>query len=67
MFLDFHGFEYILNIFLHKQIQSNSSGEASFKESFDLKHTAFILKILHIFILASFSSLAATKEDEKNL
>lgn len=62
MFIQGGGFEYILSVFMSKQLSSSSSmdcGEGETKSAaalFDLKHMAFLLKILRIFIMAAFST-----------
>ena len=56
MFLEGHGFEYILKVFMDKDI---GTGEHS---QFELKHIAFLLKLLRIFIMAAFST-----SDESNV
>jgi hypothetical protein len=51
MFLEGNGFEYILNVFMTKPL-STSEG------LFDLKHMAFLIKLLRIFLMAAFSTSA---------
>jgi hypothetical protein len=53
MFLDHKGFHYILDIFMKKQI---TAGDSSSHSQFELKHIAFLLKLLRIFIMAAFST-----------
>lgn len=49
MFLEGNGFEYILNVFMTKPLSTTEG-------LFDLKHMAFLLKLLRIFIMAAFST-----------
>ena len=51
MFLEGNGFEYILNVFMTKPLGTTEG-------LFDLKHMAFLLKLLRIFIMAAFSTSA---------
>ncbi len=50
MFLEHNGFGYILQVFMQKEINVDNT------TPFDLKHIAFLLKLLRIFIMASFST-----------
>jgi hypothetical protein len=34
----------------------DSTGQANFNKTFELKHVAFLLKLLRIFIMAAFST-----------
>ena len=54
MFLEHKGFEYILKVLMEKDIQR--SNQTSFNQIFELKHVAFLLKILRIFLMAAFST-----------
>jgi hypothetical protein len=57
MFLEHKGFQYILNVFMDKVIKPTSDQTAgSFNQAFELKHIAFLLKLLRIFIMAAFST-----------
>ena len=70
MFLEQKGFDYILNVLMNKNIKKVSSSTASvandtttaaadnsqFDETFELKHVAFLLKLLRIFLMAAFST-----------
>ena len=63
MFLQHHGFEYILEVFLSKSIAAQmtlsrtlSGLDKAFNDTFELKHIAFLLKLLRIFIMAAFST-----------
>ncbi len=47
MFLKGKGFDYILGVFMKKELPQGI---------FDLKHMAFLLKLLRIFIMAAFST-----------
>ena len=47
-----NGFAYILDVFMKKEI----SKESNFLSSFELKHLAFVLKLLRIFTMAAFST-----------
>lgn len=40
---------------MDKDIKQNDSG-SSFNQAFELKHVAFLLKLLRIFIMAAFST-----------
>jgi len=51
MFLEGNGFEYILNVFMTKPLSTTEG-------LFDLKHMAFLLKLLRIFLMAAFSTSA---------
>ena len=53
MFLENHGFNYILKAFFDKKISTQDVSE--FHHTFELKHIAFLLKLLRIFIMAAFS------------
>ena len=55
MFLKSNGFDYILKVFMDKQIASNGQ-RGEFQSQFELKHVAFLLKLLRIFIMAAFST-----------
>jgi hypothetical protein len=55
MFLKSNGFDYILRVFMDKQISSNGE-RGEFQSQFELKHVAFLLKLLRIFIMAAFST-----------
>ena len=55
MFLENKGFNYILSVFMEKEIQTTSN-ESKLNEVFELKHIAFLLKLLRIFIMAAFST-----------
>lgn len=57
MFLENSGFEYILKIFMEKEIKL-SDETLSTNAHFELKHIAFLLKLLRIFIMAAFSTAA---------
>jgi hypothetical protein len=54
MFLNANGFDFILNQFMEKQI--SASTQDSQRSQFELKHIAFLLKLLRIFIMAAFSA-----------
>jgi hypothetical protein len=58
MFLDGHGFDYILRVFMTKEVSLSGSQSKSdeLRSLFELKHIAFLLKLLRIFIMAAFSS-----------
>lgn len=53
MFLEGDGFQYILKVFISKDLKK--TGEDDW---FELKHMAFLLKLLRIFIMAAFSTSA---------
>ena len=63
-FLKNNGFAYILKVFMHKATSSLTETDSSsdFASSFELKHLAFILKLLRIFTMAAFSQAASTDE-----
>ena len=50
MFLEHNGFGHILSVFMDKEINQQNT------TAFDLKHIAFLLKLLRIFIMAAFST-----------
>lgn len=52
MFLEHRGFHYILKVFMDKQIHQGENSHSDF----ELKHIAFLLKLLRIFIMAAFST-----------
>ena len=61
MFLEQKGFDYILNELMNKNIRSavkdnGSAKNSQFNEVFELKHVAFLLKLLRIFLMAAFST-----------
>jgi hypothetical protein len=59
MFLNGNGFDYILQSFMSKEIstiQASDSKSQELKSQFELKHIAFLLKLLRIFITAAFST-----------
>ena len=56
MFLTNGGIQYILQVFMQKEIKNVQSHTLSFKETFELKHIAFLLKLLRIFVMAAFST-----------
>ncbi len=58
MFLKGHGFDYILKVFMTKEVSLSVSQSKSdeLRSLFELKHIAFLLKLLRIFIMAAFSS-----------
>lgn len=63
MFLEQKGFNYILNVLMNKNIKklnttsgSDSDNKSEFDETFELKHVAFLLKLLRIFLMAAFST-----------
>ena len=56
MFLDYQGFQYILKVFMDKDITTFEQSEGVFNQTFQLKHIAFLLKLLRIFIMAAFST-----------
>ena len=55
MFLEHNGFEYILKTFMEKEIKATDH-TLSTNAHFELKHIAFLLKLLRIFIMAAFST-----------
>lgn len=55
MFLKNDGIQYILKVFMDKEIKVNTSND-QFNQIFELKHIAFLLKLLRIFIMAAFST-----------
>ena len=56
MFLEGNGFQYVLKIFMEKNLKKQADGDTpSTADWFDLKHFAFLLKLLRIFIMAAFS------------
>lgn len=57
MFLEHNGFEYILKTFMEKEIKATED-KLSTNAHFELKHIAFLLKLLRIFIMAAFSTSA---------
>jgi hypothetical protein len=54
MFLEHNGFQYILKVFMEKEIKQ--ADEITSHSEFELKHIAFLLKLLRIFIMAAFST-----------
>ena len=50
MFLEHKGFQYILKVFMEKDVAQKC------EQLFELKHFAFLLKLLRIFIMAAFST-----------
>lgn len=59
MFLEGDGFQYILKVFMSKDLKSSAEvSSAKSNDWFELKHMAFLLKLLRIFILAAFSTSA---------
>lgn len=56
MFLNGNGFEYVLNQFMNKKINQQVQGEDPQRSLFELKHIAFLLKLIRIFIMAAFST-----------
>ena len=57
MFLEGNGFQYVLKIFMEKNLKKQADGDTpSTADWFDLKHFAFLLKLLRIFIMAAFST-----------
>lgn len=54
MFLQNQGFEYILKSYLNVNIDNESKND--FNEKFQLKYTAFMLKVLRVFLMAAFST-----------
>jgi len=62
MFLKGDGFDYILKSFMTKEISSIKESESKsqeMKSQFELKHIAFLLKMLRIFITAAFCTSKA--------
>jgi uncharacterized protein YPO0396 len=60
MFLEGNGFEYVLKVFMSKQLKAGDVVDqyTSPEAWFNLKHMAFLLKLLRIFIMAAFSTSA---------
>lgn len=58
MFLKGNGFDYILKVFMTKEVSLSDSESKSeeLRSLFELKHIAFLLKLLRIFIMAAFST-----------
>ena len=57
MFLMNDGIQYIMKVFMDKEIKSAEDFQSkSFSTIFGLKHIAFLLKLLRIFIMAAFST-----------
>ena len=58
MFLEQKGFDYILTELMNKNIRCAdiSTKNSQFNETFELKHIAFLLKLLRIFLMAAFST-----------
>lgn len=65
MFIQHNGFEYILNEFMKKEIKPAEAKTAN--NYFELKHLAFLLKLLRIFIMAAFSTSAESSIYESSL
>lgn len=55
MFLAHNGFQYILDVFMRKELNTQNQ-ITTFNDAFELKHIAFLLKILRIFVMAAFST-----------
>jgi len=55
MFLKNDGIQYILKVFMAKEIEVGHCKD-KFSSIFELKHIAFLLKLLRIFIMAAFST-----------
>ena len=63
MFLEQKGFNYILDVLMNKNItklntttSAAAGNKSEFDETFELKHVAFLLKLLRIFLMAAFST-----------
>lgn len=54
MFLDNQGFQYILKVFMEMDVKTHDDHTP--QSQFELKHIAFLLKLLRIFIMAAFST-----------
>ena len=72
MFLEGNGFEYILKVFMSKLLKPSADGEVVDQYTspaawFELKHMAFLLKLLRIFIMAAFSTSAESALDGTSL
>jgi hypothetical protein len=58
MFLENKGFQYILKVFMEKDLKRDSECSTMFTYTFELKHIAFLLKLIRIFMMAAFSTSA---------
>jgi len=56
LFINGNGFDYILKVFMTKEVSLQEGKNEELKSLFELKHIAFLLKLLRIFIMAAFSA-----------
>lgn len=59
IFLENKGFDYILDVLMNKNIKRAAEAaktNSHLDETFELKHVAFLLKLLRIFLMAAFST-----------